>query len=141
MIQPGDSTRLKAIIAEIKAILERENIAGFVAIHEPGAGEFVIKIDPDYSAAKFHEDEEGDIVGIEIAVSKEDIPNRDERVGKIENTLNMFQILTAIMGTHAAQFMDITEDFEDSVKKDYIIETISPEDESNDVEDGGFGIL
>lgn len=47
------SPKLKKVAAELKAILDRENIAGIVILHEPGFIEYVLKIDPPYSCASF----------------------------------------------------------------------------------------
>lgn len=47
------SPRLKSAMAEIKAILEKYDIAGAVVIHEPGFAEYLLKVDPSYSLLKF----------------------------------------------------------------------------------------
>ena len=39
------SPKLKRVLAEIKAILDKEDIAGSIVLHTPGFGEFLLKID------------------------------------------------------------------------------------------------
>lgn len=49
------SPKLKRVMQEIKDILSRENIAGVVVLHEPGAVEYLVKVDPTYSCAKLQD--------------------------------------------------------------------------------------
>lgn len=117
MIEAKDSPKLKEVMAKIKQILDEEDIAGFVVLHEPGAGEFLLKIDPTYSSAKFEENLNGEIEGIKIEVTPEVIPEKEDRTLALEATLNMFQILTTIMGVHTSHLIDITDDLEETIRE------------------------
>ena len=47
------SPKLKKVIAEIKAIIEKNDLAGFVCLVEPGNSEYLHVINPSFSAAFF----------------------------------------------------------------------------------------
>lgn len=46
------SPKLKKAMQEIKDILNKHDIAGFVVLHTPGFSEFMNKVDPSYSILK-----------------------------------------------------------------------------------------
>jgi len=56
------SPKLKEAMAEIKAVLEKHDIAGYVVLYENHLQEFLLKIDPSWSLCFF--EEKDDKVGI-----------------------------------------------------------------------------
>ena len=49
------SPKLKISISEIKAILEKHDIAGSIVLHTPGNSEYLMHINPTYSCAKLQD--------------------------------------------------------------------------------------
>lgn len=83
--------KLKIAIKEIEAILSKHDLGGFIVLHYPGHSEYVLKIDPSYSCAKF----DGDL--LRVKAKKEDYNGIAElRDQKIKDTSNM---LTHIVET------------------------------------------
>jgi len=70
-------------MAEIKAILEREDVAGIVIIHTPQFSEFLFRIDPSYSCAAIEGDK------LRIKALKKYFPNLQAWKNKIADTTNM----------------------------------------------------
>ena len=100
------SPKLKNAMAEIEAILKREDLAGVIILHEPGSVEVLTKIDPSYSCASFQH--VGGKVGIRLKGKLErDFGGDKEKQHKVlSNTSNMLYH----MGTIAAnQIMGVLE--------------------------------
>lgn len=53
------SPKLKKAMEEIKTILKKYDLGAMVVIHTPGHSEFVLKVDPSYSCAKFNQTGDG----------------------------------------------------------------------------------
>jgi hypothetical protein len=85
------SPKLKKAAERIKAILKEHDIAGVVAIHEPGFSEFIIEVSPSYSCATF------DPITGRLRVKsnlKEDYGGDLERKRKVDtNSANMLHLL------------------------------------------------
>ncbi|WP_293916570.1 MULTISPECIES: hypothetical protein [unclassified Sphingobacterium] len=98
------SPKLKKAMQEIRDILSREDIAGFVVIHEPGFSEYLLKIDPTYSTAKIRDGK------IELKAKLEHFENSIERNRKVADTINMFHCINRCMGQTMIPLLDLEED-------------------------------
>jgi hypothetical protein len=84
------SPKLKGAMAEIKEILDKHDIAGFIVLHEVGFSEFMLKIDPSYSCAFF----EGDDCLRVKAKAADYAGGASERDIKLADTSNMLHHLS-----------------------------------------------
>lgn len=100
--------KLKNAMAEIKAILDKHDIGGLIILHIPGHGEHLIKIDPSYSCA-FIDNTPG-IQGVRVRAKLSDYSGDSLKLkNKVEDTVNMFQILTDLTVLRASQLIDVSE--------------------------------
>jgi hypothetical protein len=82
---------------QIRAILEANNIAGVVVLHEPGFCEFMTRVSPTYSCLsvsngkfKLHADLIGDFGGNKVAMTQ-----------RVSDTMNMMDMLVKGAGSIA----------------------------------------
>ena len=99
------SPKLKNAMAEIKAILEKHDIAGAIVLHEPGFGEHLIRLDPSYSSAKL-------LNALKSKNYKPDFKTYTEGIKKIESTVNMFRIMAELSGKTTLHLMDWSDNLE-----------------------------
>ena len=88
--------KLKIAMQEIKEILKKHDIAGAVALHTPGFGEFYLDVEPSYSGAKVT----GETVRINI--KKENLKTKGA------DTSNMFHILSDNLMMLAVMTSDVS---------------------------------
>lgn len=81
------SPKLKKVIAEIKAIIEKNDIAGFVCLVAPGNSEYLHVINPSFSAAFF------DGTSVRIKTTGRQISPEKKRE-LLANTSNMLHLLS-----------------------------------------------
>ncbi len=99
------SPKLKKAAEEIKEILRKYDIAGVVALHTPGYGEYVNHITPSYSCAKID-----NLKGVfELRGKKIHFSNEAERINKLNSTCNMLRLLSEITGNQALQLLEASE--------------------------------
>lgn len=109
------SPKLKNAISEIKTILEKYDIAGLVVLHtdgygdNQGFGEYLLKLDPSYSVAKF---ESPDFVRFKAKLKEDFNGNKRLMEYKLAATANMLNILTIKGGSMAMGLMDLSETFD-----------------------------
>lgn len=85
------SPKLKKVIAEIHAIIKKNDLAGFVCLTEPGFSEYLSIIDPSFSAVKFHGN------GFRLRTNDLKLSPR-EKNKLLENTSNTMSLLcTTVM--------------------------------------------
>jgi len=82
--QPEHSPKLKMAGMEIKAILEKYDIAGVAHLHLPGFNEYVIHISPSFSCVEINEQNK-----LRIHPPLEDPLNPNAHKKKIADTVNM----------------------------------------------------
>lgn len=80
------SPKLKKAMEEIKAIVEKHDIAAVVVLTEPGHSEYLQKVNPSFSCARF----EAGSLRITAKASEIGKQKRDEL---LTNTSNMFKLL------------------------------------------------
>lgn len=113
------SPKLKVAADEIRAILRKHDIAGFVFLHTPniiegvrgseGAGEYMVCLNPSYSALEFMPDGSGvNIKGKLIHYGGD----REKRDQQLRDTINMLRVLCEMAGPIVVNFMDVSEQAE-----------------------------
>jgi hypothetical protein len=98
------SPKLKRVMAEIQAILEREEIAGLVILHTPGHCEYNAHITPPYSCLK----KQGN--GYRL-VSKLETHNGDKKAKQQQeaNTANMLTLIGVAAGECSLKILETSE--------------------------------
>lgn len=97
------SPKLKTAMEEIKAVLKKHDIAGFVVLND-GAGfsEYLNAISPSYSCAKLSED------GIAFRLKASEVGK--ERAKEIaDGTYNMITHFADMVGRHALMYIEAKE--------------------------------
>lgn len=103
------SPKLKKAMEQIKGILDEHDIAGVVMLHTPGHGEYLMKIDPSYSAAKYETiPGEENALGIRVKIKEAEV-GKNKAKQLAEDTTNMFHILTATGSGLIMQLIDMDE--------------------------------
>lgn len=103
--------KLKKAIAEIKTILDREDIAGCVILHAPQFSEFLLKIDPSYSCARF----EGDHLRVKAKLKEDFNGDKIAWEQKVRDTSNMLHHLSGITGKTAISLHQISSVVDNAV--------------------------
>ncbi len=99
------SPKLKRILAEIKAILDREDVAGTVVLHTEGFAEFLLKINPSYSIAKI----ENENIRFKANLQKDFNGNKRLLEHKLTATSNMFRLLSEVNAQLAMNLINGSE--------------------------------
>lgn len=87
------SPKLKQAAEEIKAILEKYDIAGSAVLHTPGFGEYIFRIDPSYSCAFL---ERG-----QFRLKTTDLLDDATKKKALEDTVNMLLVFSHLNGNMA----------------------------------------
>lgn len=96
------SPKLKKAAAEIKQILEKHDIAGVVALHTPGFGEYVNHLSPSYSAAKFENDQ------IKVKIKASELEGGVKQAKQLaHDTYNMTAILSEMCAVSASSLIEL----------------------------------
>ena len=90
---------------EIKAILNKHNIAGMIVIHTPGFSEYLLKIDPSYSCAKI----EGDHIRVKANLVKDFSGDKKAFEFKAASTSNMFNLLSNTSADISKSLIEISK--------------------------------
>lgn len=111
------SPKLKTVMAEIKAILEKNDLAGIVILHtEGGLSEYLLKINPSYSVVKF----EGNQKIHFRAKLKEDFNgNKQLMEHKLSNTSNMLNHFSTVGGELVLSVMKVSTQFDKVVDAEH----------------------
>jgi hypothetical protein len=104
------SARLKRIAAQIKAILEKENVAGLVVLHTPGYSEYLLHLTTSYSCVKVIGNGE---VRVQSRLLEDYKGNVAMKRKKEKDTANMLNLI----GTTAANLSLSVLDFSEAVDK------------------------
>lgn len=92
------SPKLKIAIGEIKEILKKHDIAGFVALHTPGFTEYLNHVEASYSCASIADG------GIRFKLKTAEVGK--ERAKEIaDGTYNMITHFSDILASHAMLYM------------------------------------
>jgi hypothetical protein len=106
--------KLKIAMEEIKAIMKKYDCGGIVVLHLPGHSEYLFKIDPSYSCARF---ENGRVrINVKAMHYDNDKKLRDHFV---TNTSNMFSLLSEVGGRLVLNLMDVSKTLDNAVQAEH----------------------
>lgn len=94
--------KLKNAMEEIKQILKNYDIAGVVVLHSPGHNEYMLKLDPSFSAATVSE------TGVRITAT-EALYGKAKRDKLLDDTVNMVVGLAEVTAMQATNLIDLQE--------------------------------
>lgn len=92
---------------EIKAILDKYDIAGFVVLHTPPFSEHYLKINPSYSCARFEELADGTAIRFKAKLQEDFQGDKVACHKKVTDTINMFDHLSMRTGETAMALIDM----------------------------------
>lgn len=93
------SPKLKNAMDEMKEILIKYDIGGSIILHDPsGHSEYLLKIDPSYSCARF----EGDYLRVKSKLTDYD-GDKDAQKKSLTDTINMISHIKDISRNTASQ--------------------------------------
>ncbi len=111
------SPKLKNAMSEIKAILEKHDIAGLIVLHtEGGLSEYLMKIDPGYSVAKFKDQE---TIRFKAKLQEDFQGNRRLMEHKLANTAGMLKHLSEVGGNLVLGLMEVSDQFDKIVAAEH----------------------
>ena len=105
-----EETKLKVAAEEIKEILKKHDIAGIIALHTPGHGEFVTHLHTSYSCAYMYEDNI-----LRFYSKQSDYQSKEEHIKKMLTTSNMMRVLSDITGMLYLQLDKLSKLLDDTV--------------------------
>jgi hypothetical protein len=99
------SPKLKKIMEQIKDILKKNDIGGFVVLHEAnGFTEYLNHINPSYSCAFLQDGQ------FRVKLKAADLPGGKEQAKQLaEGTYNMVSSMTDVIALHAKGYMHFEE--------------------------------
>jgi hypothetical protein len=96
------SPKLKKVIAEIKAVIEKNDLAGFVCLVEPGNSEYLHVINPSFSAAFFD--------GREVRIKTKGLPLSPQEKSKLlSTTSNMLALLSTTVAQNGLSLCEVSQ--------------------------------
>lgn len=107
-------TKLKVAAEEIKDILRKHDLAGVVALHAPGHGEYFTHINTSYSCAYMYNDSE-----VRFYSKRQDFNTQQQQILKQANTSNMLRILTDITAFNFGYIHPLSESFDKLVNANH----------------------
>lgn len=93
------SPKLKTAMDEIKAVLKKNDIAGFVVLHTPGFSEYLNHLDTSYSCAKLDND------GLFFKIVTADV-GVEKAKSLATNTLNLCRHFSEIIPRYCLMYVD-----------------------------------
>lgn len=98
------SPKLKKAMEEIKSVLKKHDIAGFVVIHTPGFSENLNHITPSYSCAKMVTE------GIQFKIESAKVGGKENATKIANDTYNMITHFADVIAPHAMMYLE-TKDY------------------------------
>lgn len=102
--------KLKEAMAEIMGVLKKHDIAGQIVLASPTHSEFRMKIDASWSCAFPEESELG--MMIRFRCKKDEIPDKELRRKRIEETLHAICQIRDLNGTYFMGFDSLVKQLE-----------------------------
>lgn len=97
------SPKLKRVMAEIQAILDKEEIGGLIVLHLPGHCEYNAHLTPPYVCLR----RVGD--GYRLQSKKEDYANQEAKREAEANTANMLELIGMAGSKSAIEILNMSE--------------------------------
>lgn len=107
------SPKLKKAMEDIKAVLNKYDIAAMVVLHTPGHSEYLMRIDPTYSCAKT----DGDSIRIKAKIK--DFPDKKAWEERVSNTSNMLSLLGEVGGRTSINIMEVSKQLDKIVDAEH----------------------
>lgn len=105
--------KLKKAMAQIKAILDENDISGSVVIHTPGFAEYLLKLNPTYACTTV----EGDMIRIKAKLAEFN-GDKEAWTKKISDTVNMLECLAESNGKNALNIYSILDKLKEKIDFD-----------------------
>jgi hypothetical protein len=110
------SPKLKKAMEEIKMILLKYDIGAMVVLHTPGHSEYLLRIDPSYSCAKF----EGDsLIRVKAKLKEDFFGNKEMWTQKVTDTSNMLTLLSEVAMRQGLSLADISKIVDEKVNAEH----------------------
>lgn len=109
------SPKLKKAMEEIKDILRKNDIAGFVTLHTPGHTEFLMELQPSYSCCRV----QGDQIRVRAKLMDDFAGNKKLWVRKVKDTSEMLHGLTDVSGQIILQIMELSDRLDKAVDAEH----------------------
>ena len=93
--------KLRKAMREIRVVMDKHDIGGFVGLFSQGHAEFLNHIEPTWSMARYKRDEQGNPIGIRLKVRKKLRERSEATVGMFANMRD----LAAMFFGHADGFI------------------------------------
>jgi len=103
------SPRLKRAAAQIKAILEKEDIAGLVVLHTPGYSEYLLHLTPSYSCVKVRGNGEIRIQSRMLEDYKGNLAMKRKKEADTANMLNMIAVTAGEQSMNVIQLSELMD--------------------------------
>lgn len=121
------SEKLKAVRAEIEALLARHDVAGHVILHEPGFGEVFSCLSPSYSRLQLIVDGS---VQYRLRSTLEDYGgDREAQTRDQAATANMCETLAELLGRSALHFIELAQFVNRTLGAEHTEGTFRPDEE------------
>lgn len=99
------SPKLKKAMEEIKSILKRHDIGGYVILHTPGHSEYLHSLFPSYSCIK----PVGDEIRIRARLKEDFNGDKDAMIKKLEDTVNLVSLIATVSGNTSLSMCDLMD--------------------------------
>lgn len=109
------SPKLKIAMEEIKAILHKHDIAGFVTLHTPGHTEFLMELQPSYSCCRV----QGDQIRVRAKLIEDFAGNKEIWHRKVNDTSDMLHGICDTSGRIIIQIMNLSDILDKKVDADH----------------------
>lgn len=94
------SPKLKIAMDEIKTILKKHDIAGFILLHAPGFSEYLNHVSPSYSCAKLEPEQ----LRFRLKAAEVGGPEKAKQIAT--DTYNMITHLADMTSKHAVMYIE-----------------------------------
>lgn len=123
------SPKLKKAMEEIKEILDKHDIAAYVALHTPGHGEYLMHLNPSYSCVQF--DPATGAARIRSRIQEDHNGDKKAHIKMLSDTANMLGSLSQVVGQNAMSLIQLSEIADEALQADHTPGNFSSEQEQN----------
>lgn len=110
------SPKLKKAMEQIKQVLKEHDIAAMVVLHTPGHSEYLIRIDPSYSCARFEGDER---IRVKAKLKEDFGGDKKAWEEKITCTSNMLSLLGEVGARTSMAILEISKVVDEKVNAEH----------------------
>lgn len=110
------SPKLKKAMEQIKAILKEHDIAAMVVLHTPGHSEYVIRIDPSYSCAKF---EGEDRIRVKAKLKEDFAGDKNAWEQTLSDTSNMLSLIGEVGARVSMSILEISKTVDEKINAEH----------------------